>query len=166
MKHTRLALLILMLTVLEAGIFGCSSQSDPIFQLERRHVSINPVHWGNPATEPHAIYTSLSVSRDSSKDGNRSELESVIKLEVDFGDGGGWEDVTVWFNDYLTPPYDNTIAGMIKHIYPAAGTYTPKARATFWDGEVVYWNSQFDPNQNITVPYSAAEHNGNPWPGT
>lgn len=164
MKNTRFTLLILLLTTLAAGTFGCSSQcSDPIFQLEGRHVSINPVHWGNPATEPLAIYTSLSMSRDSSKDGNRSELDSVIKLEVDFGDGGGWEDVTSWFDDFFTPPYDTTTAGMIKHIYPAAGTYTPEARATFWDGEVVYWNSQSDPNQHITVPYSAAEHNGHPW---
>ena len=165
MSYTRFALLIFLFAMLAVGIFGCSPQgSDPFLQPEGRYVSIHTIHWGNPATEPLAIYTSLSVNGDISKDGNRSVLESVTKLEVDFGDGSGWEDATAWLHDYLTPPYDNTTAGMIKHVYPAEGSYTPNVRATFWDGEVVYWKSQYTPFfQQITVPYSVAEHDGQPW---
>ncbi len=127
-------------------------------------MSIYALTWGNPASEPLVIYSLLNLSQDlNDKDSDRGLLESVTKVEVDFCDNGGWEDATPWFNDYFTPPYDNTTAGKIKHTYPAAGVYAMQIRATFWDGEVVYWNSQLDPHKQITVPYSAAEHDGQPW---
>jgi hypothetical protein len=161
LKATTATLASVALCVTGMGCTGPGDRwRDP--EIGHRGVSIFPVDWGNPSTEPLVLYVGLSVGIDPRIDGNRDLLESITKIEVDFGDSTGWLDATAWLTDYLTPPYDNTTAGMIKHIYPAAGTYTPNARATYWDGEVIYWNSQLDPNRQVTVPYSEEEH-GHPW---
>ena len=57
--------------------------------------------------------------------------EYVSKIELDFGDGGGWKDVTdhafhVW--DDLDPTNRQF------HTYALPGTYLLKSRVTFWDG--------------------------------
>jgi hypothetical protein len=74
---------------------------------------------------------------------NDSGALNVDKFEINYGDGTGWIDVTAdagsW--DYLT---ESDPDGMTHYVYEQAGTYEVLARATFWDGEVVYSNVDHD----------------------
>lgn len=61
------------------------------------------------------------------------------KVEVDFGDGSGWVDVTTdaktkWFKgpEYWKPE------NKTQHTYTTPGEFSINARLTYWDGEVVY----------------------------
>lgn len=62
------------------------------------------------------------------------------KVEVDFGDGEGWIDVSEEVLEYLqTVEFDL----LPSHVYETEGVYQARARVTFWDGEV-YESRQFD----------------------
>jgi hypothetical protein len=61
----------------------------------------------------------------------------VVKLEINYGDGSGWRDVTAdrAFWDYSS---DRDPARMTHYEYSLPGTFYVNSRVTFWDGEVVY----------------------------
>ncbi|MDQ3022990.1 MAG: hypothetical protein M3R04_01200 [bacterium] len=67
--------------------------------------------------------------------------EDILKAELDFGDGTGWQDCTVdclttWFREPYVPN-QVPIDWMTRHTYTEPGTYEINGRITFWDGEVM-----------------------------
>ena len=75
----------------------------------------------------------------------------MTKHEVNFGDGGGWVDVTAeerTYDYYLGDGLDP--AHCAKHTYTNPGTYTIDARVTYWDGAVLY-ASQFGESVTVTI---------------
>jgi hypothetical protein len=62
---------------------------------------------------------------------------AVTKIEVDFADGSGWQDVTA----QISATWDNPSATMndqlITHHYIAAGQYIIRARVTYSDNQIL-----------------------------
>jgi hypothetical protein len=72
------------------------------------------------------------------------------KVEINGGSGLNWIDVTQYYREFLDSDLDwNYISGY-KYTYVNTGTYILSARATFWDGEVVYSGGTV-----VTVPHAA-----------
>jgi hypothetical protein len=119
---------------------------EPIDLTVHRSVWVD-VHWGDPQVEPFVIYTTPKVTSEIAKGDSNHASALLLKLEVNFGDGAGWTDATAWYN-----ANDGT---RIKHSYSAAGTYECNARATYWDGEIVYLGSYGHPpsTRAIEVPW-------------
>jgi len=93
-------------------------------------------------------------------------LEQISKYEIDFGDGGGWVDVTQearnW--DFGEIGRDLDVNRMTRRIYSEPGEYLIRGRVTYWDGEV--YDTSGDPvyphtNSNLLLrilsPEGAAE---------
>ena len=86
----------------------------------------------------------FGVTRDSwiglpPDDLNVPAGELVTRIEVDPGDGSGWVDFTDSYlanRDVAAAPYHG------RHSYQNAGEYLIRARATYWDGEVVYFEGE------------------------
>jgi hypothetical protein len=77
----------------------------------------------------------MSYIVDWSNDGGRSQ-DYISKVEVDYGEGAGWEDVThaalfVWDHTQA----DDQLRGF--HTYESPGTYDFQARVTYTEGEQV-----------------------------
>jgi hypothetical protein len=61
-----------------------------------------------------------------------------IKVEIDFGDGSGWRDITSSMKDMDYYYYDGLDpAHSVLHTYAQPGEYRVRARITYWDGEVI-----------------------------
>ena len=79
---------------------------------------------------------------------NRIGPEAITNLEIDFGDGSGWisfaDEWREWDHD---PPGGMYTDNMAQHTYAKPGRYYVTARATYWDGSVLY----SDPNHRIGV---------------
>jgi hypothetical protein len=66
--------------------------------------------------------------------------ELVDKVELDWGDGSGYQDLTSdaidkwWHGGEGTFPNDPNFLSL--HTYDTPGEFTMTARVTFWDGEV------------------------------
>jgi hypothetical protein len=119
---------------------------DPVDLTVHRSVWV-AVHWGNPQVEPLAISAVPQITSETAKGDGSHTGALLTKLELDFGDGDGWMDATAWYNA--------NDGSRIKHNYPAAGTYECNARATYWDGEVVYLGTygHLPETRSIEVPW-------------
>lgn len=119
----------------------------PENQTPKRSVGL-VIDRGDPQTEQLTIYATPGVLGVGIYGDVNPYHPQLTKLELDFGDGGGWTDVTAW--------YDANDGTKIKHIYGEAGTYQLNVRATFWDAEVIYLGvtGEPDPPRLITVPES------------
>ncbi len=71
------------------------------------------------------------------------EVDKVEKLEVDFGEGDGYEDVT---STYLA--WKNGTGAKPAHIFVTEGEYSINTRVTLETGEVF---EQSNPPSNVTV---------------
>jgi hypothetical protein len=72
----------------------------------------------------------------------------MLKCEIDFGDGSGWLDVTA-----RKMAWDALDASTWEqHTYAVPGEYEPDVRMTYWDGEVLYQNSDFAVHVTVTAP--------------
>jgi hypothetical protein len=116
------------------------------------------VNWENPLSDPTTVYVSPHVWDDPRKDADANSAGTTAwlrKLELDFGDGGGWLDVTDFYRDSIMviQDYHTLEQTSIKHTYPAAGTYMVNARATYRDGELVYLGGHPDTPVAVTVPW-------------
>jgi len=128
---TSWALCILILLIMLQGCGKSSGEFDPL--VLTRGILFGSVLTGDNSNEktlslPVEISFSIVVERGQA-DGGRENL--VTKVELNPGDKSGWLDVTA---EYLSQPINN----LIPHTYTENGVYNPQARATFWDGEVVY----------------------------
>ena len=65
-------------------------------------------------------------------------LNQISKFELDFGDGGGWVDVTQearnW--DFGEIGRELDVNRMTKRVYSEPGEYLIRGRITYWDGDV------------------------------
>jgi hypothetical protein len=68
------------------------------------------------------------------------------KLEIDWKDGSGWQDVTEEARAWGNP----LIGELSKHTYTANGLYQINCRRTFWDGETL--ESDHFPEDSHTSP--------------
>jgi hypothetical protein len=91
------------------------------------------------ALAPLQVGVNFGISKIAGDPGSTAEL--VLKAEVDWGDGSGFEDVT---NDTHTKWYrggegslPNDPNFLSLHTYAGTGDHTIIARVTYWDGEVV-----------------------------
>lgn len=66
--------------------------------------------------------------------------EDITKVEVNFGDGGGWSDVTADAQAMWSGEPVDWLNSTLEHTYTEPGDHIIIARLTFWDGEVVYSN--------------------------
>jgi hypothetical protein len=88
------------------------------------------------------------------QDQHRTLEQIISKMEIDYGEGAGWQDVTAafyqWDWDYDDGVDLNHVA---RHTYAAPGMYMIRGRATYWDGEVVTLDESTppEPPQPITV---------------
>lgn len=62
----------------------------------------------------------------------------VSNLKIDFGDGSGWQDITALYY-VMDFDYDDGVdlSRVARHTYTEPGVYNIRARATYWDGQVV-----------------------------
>lgn len=75
-------------------------------------------------------------------------IDYVTTIEIDYGDGGGWEDVTVrrlLWDDRSPTTWE-------QHTYTTPGEYDLNMRVTYWDGEVVYQPAELAKRVIITEP--------------
>jgi hypothetical protein len=142
-----ITLKLLFVALLLAGFTSCSEggATQPVVVGYDREV-LAGITWGDPTLEPTSIYVRPTITADQKKDDASHAYTLLIKLELDFGDGGGWTDETTW--------YEGNHSSSIKHVYSASGTYEFNARATYWDGEIVYYGyaGQVPHTLAITVP--------------
>jgi hypothetical protein len=89
---------------------------------------------------------------DASNDFNPKTGVVLTRLEIDFGDGGGWQDVTAaqpsW-DYYVYDGIDQDKA--VLHTYTTPGVYRVRSRGTYWDGEVVTSNHANGEEPTVTV---------------
>ncbi|MCH7472556.1 hypothetical protein IIA79_06355 [bacterium] len=116
---------------------------------------------GNPLDPEHAPLFATGVAPIhldayvwiSAGDNDRGEQALGELIEIDFGDGSGWINVTEQMKEYNSARWfyegQDPQDLYIRHTYTEPGEYVIRARATFWDGEVVYSESAFEPT--ITV---------------
>jgi len=82
------------------------------------------------------------------EDAQRYWPEAITNLEIDFGDGSGWISYAgkwqAWYWDSRNVIEKDKMA---QHTYTKPGTYYVTARATYWDGTVLY----SDANERIGV---------------
>jgi hypothetical protein len=128
---------------------GCSSSNNPITPI---FVPRLVWPWFSPISGPAplVIRGALGVQSDSTDIGHDPFYS---KIEVDFGDGAGWTDVTAQLENYWQnglKPQD-----LIVHEYSAPGVFIIRARATYWDGAVVYSESPYERTINVLPPEEA-----------
>ena len=150
---TRTIITYLALTLgLALVVVSCQSHTElGNIDLDNRWVSVSTA-LGLTAQDQLKAYAIPDIHPKQSD--RVSHVEWLIKAELDFGDGSGWIDVTQL---YIAFQSINSIADFrqfaCKHEYTQPGAYTIKARATFWDGNVITTFS--DGSQaisQITVP--------------
>jgi hypothetical protein len=84
-----------------------------------------------------------------------------LQVQIDWGDGSGWVDVTAdkpsydyYYDDGMDPN------GCSQHTYAEPGVYRIRSRATYWDGQVVESRSGCiyteEPTVTVTEPQAAA----------
>lgn len=79
--------------------------------------------------------------------------EWLVKVELNYGDGSGWQDFTKAYKE-INIQFTSHDISVFNHTYAQAGTYTILIRATFWNGEVV--NTEADgtvASAIVTVPH-------------
>lgn len=146
MSHfsAKLSLLGLVALVVFASCASGGGTQPVVVTYEREVLA--GITWGDPTSEPTVINVLPEVTADQNKGDAGHAFSLLTKLELDFGDGGGWIDESAWYaTDHSTP---------ITHVYPAPGTYEFNVRAIYWDGEVVYYGfaGQAAHPLAITVP--------------
>jgi PKD repeat protein len=74
----------------------------------------------------------------SDRDSGLREDQKIPSMEVDFGDGSGWQDITALYY-VMDFDYDDGVdlSRVAGHTYTEPGEYIIRARATYWDGEVI-----------------------------
>jgi hypothetical protein len=84
---------------------------------------------------PFAVGAALTAT-PGVQDRGLTASQLLGKAELDFGDGGGWVDVTAQ-QLALGAAWGASLAQSAAHTYTAAGTYTIRGRVTYWDGQVI-----------------------------
>lgn len=133
----------------------CSCQAD------NRVVSIgNDIRWvtvhaeySEPSQDPLSVKAISQVLATYSDTANHTDW--LAKVELDFGEGLGWQDFTQQFLD--SPLFvGNFLYVTIPHNYAQPGTYTIRIRATFWDGHVVPTGMDSSNSlATVTVPHGS-----------
>jgi hypothetical protein len=132
--------------ILASLLNGCGNGSAELGPnvLFSRHISISP--YKDPAGAASLTVSAyITVQQSRSKDQRENWL---TKVELDFGDGAGWIDATQYYQEFLALDSPWTFETGFKHTYTVPGDYVTQARATFWDGEVVYSIGAY----TVTVP--------------
>lgn len=144
MRIQHIACLVSVLALVAAFIGACADPGVYIPVVIERAVAVT-VFWGNPETEPTSVYIEPSACPGPDSRDNLRGHVMLSKMEIDFGDGSSWIDATSCYQS----------ASRLKHTFPAAGTYYVRARATYWDGEVVPLGSveMPKPPKAVTVPW-------------
>lgn len=76
-----------------------------------------------------------------------SKQTDVIRVELDFDDGTGWEDVTTAWKQKQDMTIYSLEDQMQPHSYNDPGEYSVSCRVTFADGEVIAY-----PSSGVTPP--------------
>jgi hypothetical protein len=128
MKH--LVLFISSLAVVVVLSASCDSGSHIIPEPPQfRHVAIGSEI--NSGTTPFNWQYTISVYQVT-LDFPRTMVELATKIEVDFGDGGGYLDVT---NEVVT--FWQSQGPKPVHTYVEKGEYEVECRVTYYDGRAV-----------------------------
>jgi hypothetical protein len=95
----------------------------------------------------------VAGTQDHFKDANYDWNEYISKYEIDFGDGGGWQDVTA-DRDRWDRIYGDGIdlSTWTQHTYTTPGEYDPNVRVTYWDGEVLYQHPDTAVHVSVLAP--------------
>jgi hypothetical protein len=110
------------------------------------------------ADPPQAALSVMTVSEVHAIDSDiANHADWLAKVELDFGEGLGWQDFTQQFLDAPTLSFrPSTLQLSLTHTYAQAGTYTIRIRATYWDGEVVTTSEMRSSAAiTVTVPQSS-----------
>jgi hypothetical protein len=116
-----------------------------------RWVSVLP-WYADPPQGPLSVMTISQVHTRYSEESNHADW--LTKVELDFGEGLGWQDITQQFR---ASPYFRVRDPQLSltHTYAQAGTYTIRIRATYWDGEVVTTSEMHSSAAiTVTVPHT------------
>lgn len=125
-------LLLAMAVVLQQGCTG--GGTDPLEPLPRSW----SITYDNGAADilgaaPHSM--SITVTVDGYDEAlNAGILVPGNKIELDFGDGGGWEDVTAAMISAGNGLPRQT--GQFNHTYTDPGDYLLRGQVTWWDSKV------------------------------
>jgi hypothetical protein len=110
--------------------------------------------WANiSGAPPIRLATTAGGTTSSYKDPSPTG-QTITKVEMDYGDGSGWRDVTYDYNhkwDFMFDTDGPDLSTWDQYNYTEPGTYTIRGRVTYWDGEVVYSR----PETEVTVTVSA-----------
>ena len=80
---------------------------------------------------PHSIEISIRIHSGTEDPARRFPC---AEIELDYGEGSGWQDVTPATHSVGTgPPLQ---VGQVTHTYMEPGKYILRARVTWWDGRV------------------------------
>ncbi len=80
----------------------------------------------------------------------------ISKVEIDFGDGSGWEDVTAaWMSKQDQSIYSLEDAAQ-PHTYTEPGEYSVHCRVTFTDNEVFVRPQATEPSYTVTITAPSA----------
>lgn len=82
------------------------------------------------------VLAAVSLDERDYAAGKIEWVDAVTKIEVDFGDGTGWFDITLEQFDHYAKKIE--LIDMTPHVYNVPGPYYINTRATYWDGELVY----------------------------
>jgi hypothetical protein len=115
----------------------------------KRFVNVSATYGQTPAEQYLVtVYTEV-IPNDPDR---MNHKDWYIKIELNYGDGSGWQDCTLAYNA-VHEPYSFFDHCDFDHTYTNAGTYTILFRATFWNGVVV--NTHADgtvASATVTVP--------------
>lgn len=153
-NNNHILLTILSLCVM-LSLCACNSSTTSELDGWTPHISRGlHVHLeqNNAGGSSDLVYVYFSPN-DGSQDFSHEQW--LTKLEADYGDGSGWQDITAWYRIQAErQTVTHYLIDSITHTYPSAGTYLLNGRVTYWDGAVVYLTNSQGMVQpvSVTVP--------------
>ncbi len=144
MRHSLLLVIILALVVL-GSCNGTGGVPGPTVHYSR---DVFVTRFYDPSSESSLII-GIWLDVDPVRPGDDRE-DWLLKVELLGGDGRDWVDVTQYYKDFVARAPHWDFDSSYKYTFTAPGTYILSARATYWDGEVVYSNGSV-----VTVPHVA-----------
>jgi hypothetical protein len=142
MRHLLVLLIMLALVVL-GSCNGTGGVPGPSVTFSR-NVAVFTFHDPSPGSSV-VVGARLDIDPVAPKDDREDWL---LKVELLGGDGQDWVDVTQYYKEFVALNPQWSFDSSFKYTYAEPGTYILSARATYWDGEVVYSNGSV-----ATVPH-------------
>jgi hypothetical protein len=151
-------LMFAMVLFLAAAVAGCGSAGGELPMAESDRMVFSHFQGAGTYDLSEGVYTAdapftltcmPSATPSTTEDlGHTRWMQHVLRCEIDFGDGSGWLDVTA-----RKMAWDALDASTWEqHTYAVPGEYEPDVRVTYWDGEVLYQNSDFAVHVTVTAP--------------